>query len=297
MLASCELCGHRCKVNRAAGQLGKCRCGAAVRVASAQLHPGEEPCLGPHSGTIFFSRCNLGCVFCQNWQISHEGQGRDASADELAEMMLTLERDGAANVNLVSPTPWVPQILEALAIATERGLALPVVYNTGGYDTPETLALMEDVADVYLPDMKYTWESAAKRYSGAHDYPEVNRAAVSEMHRQAGDVEFNERQQAQRGVVIRLLVLPNDLSGTANSLAWIAEHLSTSTWLSIMAQYGPMHRAKEFVEIARPITEDEYHHIIDLADELGFENFYTQSPRSQDALRPDFDQDDPFTVP
>jgi putative pyruvate formate lyase activating enzyme len=297
MLASCHLCGHHCGVNRAAGQRGRCRCGSEVRVASAQCHPGEEPALGPQSGTLFFSRCNLSCVFCQNWQISQEGQGDDLSREELAERMLRLQNAGAANINLVTPTPWVPQILEALVLAVEQGLTLPVVYNTGGYDTPETLALMEDVADIYLPDMKYTWPSASERYSGAKDYPEVNRAAVKEMYRQVGDLVFNERRQARSGLLIRLLVLPNGLAGTENSLRWIAEQLSTATWLSIMAQYGPLHRAMEFPELARPVKPEEYHQIINLADALGFENFYTQSPRSMESLRPDFDREDPFAVP
>ncbi len=294
MLTGCVLCGHRCGADRAAGQPGKCGCGAAVRVASAIRHPGEEPCLGPEAGTIFFSGCNLGCVYCQNWQISQEGRGIDLTADELADEMLRLRDEGAANVELVSPTPWVPQIIEALAVAADRGLDLPVVYNTGGYDSAEALRLMDGVADVYVPDMRYSWDEAAGRFSGAADYIDVNRAAVAEMYRQVGDIEFNERGQATCGLLIRLLVLPNGLAGIRLTLEWVAERLSRATWFSLMAQYAPAHRAAEFAELARPITPAEYRDLLGFADEMGFENFYTQAPESRGALRPDFDRDRPF---
>ena len=294
-LAACVLCGHRCGADRAAGELGKCGCGAAVKVGSAVLHPGEEPCLGPQAGTVFFSGCNLSCVYCQNWQISREGRGMRLTAGELAGEMLRLRDEGAANVELVSPTPWVPQIIEALAVAAERGLDLPVVCNTGGYDCIEALRLMEGVADVYLPDMRYSWGGAAERFSDAGDYVAVNRAAVLEMMRQVGDLEFNEKGQATRGLIIRLLVLPNGLAGVRNTLAWMAGNLSTTTWFSLLAQYAPAHKASAFPEIARPVTGDEYRSLLALTDELGFENFYTQSPESRDALRPDFDSEQPFS--
>jgi len=294
MLAACTLCGHRCGVDRASGVLGRCRAGAVARVAAATLHPGEEPCLGPQAGTVFFSRCNLGCVYCQNWQISQEGQGEDVSAEELAGMMLRLQAEGAANIELVSPTPWVPQIVEALGVAAGRGLDLPVVYNTGGYDSPEALRLLEGVVDVYLPDMRYGWGVVADRFSGAPDYVEVNRSAVLEMYRQVGDVEFNAQGQARRGLLIRLLVLPNGLARIGATFEWMAGHLSTATWFSLMAQYAPAHRAEEFIEIARPVTEAEYRALLEQADDYGFENFYTQAPESQDALRPDFGRDRPF---
>jgi len=294
MLSACALCGHQCAADRASGELGRCACGAVAKVASAGLHPGEEPSLGPHAGTVFFSGCNLTCVYCQNWQISQEGQGREMAASELAEAMLRLQGEGAANIDLVSPTPWVPAILEALVIAGRRGLILPIVYNTGGYDRADALRLLDGVVDVYLPDMRYSWGRAADRFSGARDYPEVNRAAVREMYRQAGDVVFNERQQAVRGLIVRLLVLPNGLAGVRDSLSWIAENLSTATWVSLMAQYAPAHRAEEYLELARPVSDGEYRALLDLADELGFENFYTQAPESRQALRPDFRRARPF---
>ncbi len=294
MLAACTLCGHRCGVNRLAGQLGKCRCGATAKVAAAVLHRGEEPCFGPEAGTIFFSNCNLSCVYCQNWQISQEGIGWDAGPEKLAEMMFELRDKGAANIELVSPTPWVPHIMEALVIAAERGLELPLVYNTGGYDSPEALNLLDGLVDVYLPDMRYSWGIAAGRFSDAPDYPEVNRAAVTEMYRQTGGLVFNEQGQALRGLIIRLLVLPNGLAGVHDTLKWIARNLSTSTWFSLMAQYTPAHRAAKYPELARPVTDGEYKDLVNFAAGLGFENFYTQSPDSRDALRPDFSKDQPF---
>jgi len=294
MLAACALCGHRCGVDRAAGDLGQCGCGAAAKVATAVLHPGEEPCLGPEAGTVFFSGCNLSCVYCQNWQISQAGRGIPMTADELAGEMLRLRDEGAANIELVSPTPWVPQIIESLAAAAERGLELRVVYNTGGYDSVEALRLLDGIVDVYLPDMRYSWGGAAERFSGAADYADVNRAAVLEMYRQVGDVAFSESGQAMRGLLVRLLVLPNGLAGVQGTLAWIAENLSTATWFSLMAQYAPAHKAGEYAELARPVTADEYRSLLALTDELGFENFYTQSPESRDALRPDFDRGEPF---
>lgn len=294
MLGKCVLCGHRCGVDRSGGGLGRCRCGAAARVATTVLHAGEEPSLGPQAGTIFFSNCNLSCSYCQNWQISQAGAGEEVSPEELAGMMFKLRDDGAANVELVSPTPWVPQIIESLAIAAGRGLDLPVVYNTSGYESVEALRLLDGVVDVYLPDMRYSWGAAAERFSGAADYPEVNRAAVLEMYRQVGDIVFNKRGQAICGLIVRLLVLPNDLAGVHNTLRWIAENLSTSTWFSLMAQYAPAHRAAEFLELARPVSDAEYKDLLNFADSMGFENFYTQSPESRDVLRPDFDADRPF---
>ena len=297
MLSACTLCGHRCQADRAAGKLGVCRCGNTAKVASAVLHNGEEPCLRPDSGTIFFSNCPLACVYCQNWQISQEDAGREVDADALAAMMLGLRGEGATNINLVSPTSWVPQILDALAVAAERGLDLPIVYNTGGYDSPEALRLFDGVVDVYLPDMKYSWAAAAERFSGVDDYPAVNRAAVAEMYRQVGDVAFNAKGQAQRGLIVRLLVLPNGMAGVHDTLAWMAKNLSQKTWFSLMAQYDPLHRAMEFLELARPVTDAEYKDLIGYAEMLGFENFYTQSPPSRESLRPDFTKEQPFERP
>jgi len=263
-------------------------------VAAALLHPGEEPALGPHAGAVFFSGCNLRCVYCQNWQISQAGKGEEVTAEMLAGRMLRLRDEGAANIDLVSPTPWVPHLLEALAIAADRGLDLPVVYNTGGYDSPEALSLVDGAVDVYLPDMRHSDGSVAARLSGAADYPRVNRAAVLEMYRQVGDVEFNDAGQAVRGLIIRLLVLPHGLAGVCESLSWMAEHLSLATWFSLMAQYRPEHRASEYPELSGMVSEGGYRELTGFAEALGFENFYVQSPDSREALRPDFDRPDPF---
>ncbi|MFO7898811.1 MAG: radical SAM protein [Planctomycetota bacterium] len=297
MLASCELCGHRCRVDRLAGEHGRCDCGEAVEVATALLHPGEEPCLSPNAGTIFFARCNLACAYCQNWQISQRGPGDERSADELADVMLRLRDEGAANIELVSPTPWVPQIIDALARAAERGLDLPVVYNTGGYDSIAALRLLDGVVGVYLPDMRYATEEPAERFSGARDYPDVNRAAVREMHRQVGELVLSARGQARRGLIVRLLVLPNRLAGVRDTLRWIAEELSLETWFSLMAQYAPAHRAAQHPELDRPITQAEYDELMGAAEAMGFLNFYAQEPESRATLQPDFEHDSPFEAP
>lgn len=295
MLEHCELCGHRCGVNRLAGELGKCRCGVLARIASSIPHRGEEPMLGPLSGTIFLSGCNLRCVYCQNWQISREGRGKDATSAEFADMMLALQSEGTANISFVTPTPWTPQILDALVLAVEDGLHLPIVWNTGGYDTLENLHLLDGIIDIYLPDMRYSWGTASERYSGATDYPQVNRAAVIEMYRQVGDIIFNERNQALRGLLIRLLVLPNELAGVRETLEWMSKHLSKLTWFSLMAQYAPLYHAADFPEIDRVIKEREYKDLLNLVDKMGFENFYAQSPDSREVLRPNFDSEAPFS--
>ncbi len=295
-LEACELCGHRCRADRLAGELGRCGCGPTAVVATALLHPGEEPALGSRPGTLFFSRCNLACVYCQNWQISQAGRGERMTTDVLADAMLRLRDDGASNIELVSPTPWVPQIIEALARAAEQGLDLPVVYNTGGYDRLDALRLLDGVVDVYLPDMRYSRPEPAERYSGARDYPSVNRAAVLEMYRQVGDLLFDGSGRAVRGLLIRLLALPGRLAGVRESLRWIADELSVETWFSLMAQYGPAHRASEYTELDRPITAAEYEKLRDTADGLGFLNFYAQTPESRDVLRPDFAHERPFAT-
>jgi putative pyruvate formate lyase activating enzyme len=294
ILRSCVLCGHRCEVDRLAGRSGRCGCGAVAKVASALLHPGEEPALGPNAGAVFFAGCGLECVYCQNWQISQEGRGDERDDDALAEAFLQLQADGADCLDLVSPTVWTPQVLAALAVAADRGLRLPVVWNTGGFETAESLRLLDGVVDIYLPDMRYTWADAAERYSGARNYPDVNRSAVLEMHRQVGDLVFDASGRASRGLLIRLLALPNDLSGVRNNLAWIAGNLSRSTWFSLMAQYAPSHRAAEFPEINRPIKDRQYRSLLDLTEMLGLENFYAQEPGSRNVLRPDFERDRPF---
>lgn len=257
----CQLCPRQCGVNRQKGERGFCRAPAKVVVFSAHPHFGEEMSLvGDHgSGTIFFSNCNLRCVFCQNWPISHEGRGRAISDEELADMMLELQRIGCHNINLVTPTHVMPNILNATRIALKKGLRVPLVYNTSGYERLEMLKILDGIVDIYLPDMKYTDPDKAAKYSaGASDYPEVTKKAILEMHRQVGLLQLDGRGIAYRGLMIRHLVMPNRVAGTQEFVTWVAESLPKATYVNIMAQYRVEYRAFEYPEIARGISVDEF---------------------------------------
>jgi putative pyruvate formate lyase activating enzyme len=272
-LASCELCANRCRVNRLVQATGAlCRTGALARVHGAFPHHGEEEVLSGTrgSGTIFFSSCNLHCLYCQNWEISWRGEGREVSADGLAAMMLGLQEAGCHNVNLVSPSHQVAQILQAVALAAERGLALPLVYNTGGYDSPEALALLDGVVDVYMPDVKYADSEVARRLSRVQGYAEVVRAAVREMHRQVGDLVLGEDGLARRGLLVRHLVLPGGLAGTPEVMRFLAG-LSPRTWVNLMAQYRPCYRAGEVPELGRRPTPAELGGALEAARAAGLE--------------------------
>jgi putative pyruvate formate lyase activating enzyme len=260
-LEDCDLCARYCRVNRRKGIAGAvCRTGERAVVASYGPHHGEEdPLRGWRgSGTIFFSWCNLRCVFCQNWDISQRGVGHPVEPRELADMMLELQAKGCHNVNLVSPSHVVAQIIGAVSDAAARGLRLPLVYNTSGYDSLEALALLGGIVDIYMPDMKYGDSALARKYSKVRDYVEVNRAAVKEMHRQVGDLVLDENGIAQRGLLVRHLVMPNGIAGTEQVLSFLAREISANTYLNLMDQYQPYHRAGDFPELARPITPDEY---------------------------------------
>jgi len=271
VLGECCLCPRHCGVNRLAGESGKCRVTSQVAVSSYGPHFGEEaPLVGRHgSGTIFFACCNLQCIFCQNYTISHFGEGSVVDNEELARMMLSLQSSGCHNVNLVSPTHVVPYILEALEIAASKGLYLPIVYNSGGYDSVETLKLLDGVVDIYMPDMKYSDEKTAERFSGVKNYPEVNRAAVKEMHRQVGDLRIDEQGVAQRGLLVRHLVLPNGLAGTEAVVRFLAQEVSTNTYLNVMAQYHPCYQAFDIPQLARPVSREEFNETVDLARQQG----------------------------
>lgn len=259
-LACCDICHRRCGVNRLKDERGFCRTGRWARVASFAPHFGEEePLVGSGgSGTIFFSGCNLACAFCQNWDISQAGDGREASPEELARMMLSLQDSGCHNINFVTPTHVVPQILEALVLAREGGLAVPLVYNSGGYDSVETLRLLDGVFDIYMPDAKYGSDGPAEKYSQAPGYVAVMKAALLEMHRQAGDLLLDEDGLAVRGLLVRHLVLPCRLAGTEEVVRFISEEVSRSTYLNVMAQYRPEYNACRFPELSRTITAREY---------------------------------------
>jgi len=271
-LRDCDLCARNCHVDRIVTTRGAvCRTGEHAVVSSAGPHFGEEPPLRGRrgSGTIFFAWCNLRCVYCQNWEISHKGRGEKVSPQQLATMMLGLQAQGCHNINLVSPSHVVAQVIAAVRVAAERGLRLPLVYNTGGYDSPEALALLDGIIDIYMPDMKYGDSAIARRYSKVGDYYERNTAAIKEMHRQVGDLALDEEGIAQRGLLVRHLVLPNHLDSTAHVLRFIAQDLSADTYLNLMDQYYPCYRADEYPALARPLSSSEYCRAVAMAHQAG----------------------------
>jgi putative pyruvate formate lyase activating enzyme len=283
-LACCDLCAWECRVNRSAGVFGVCRTGAKARVSSYGPHLGEEdPLRGWRgSGTIFIARCNLRCQFCQNSDISQGEAGEEIEPEELARMMLELQRAGCHNINLVSPSHVVPQILSAVLLAARNGLRLPIVYNTGGYDSLAALRLLDGVIDIYMPDMKYASQQIARNYSKIPHYPESNRAAVREMHRQVGDLQINEQGLAERGLLVRHLVLPNGLAGTAEIVQFLAQEISADTYLNLMDQYRPAYQARQypnkFPKLARPINRAEYQAALELARQAGLHRLDQRRP-------------------
>jgi putative pyruvate formate lyase activating enzyme len=270
LLDPCRLCPRECAARRLRRETGACGIGDAAVVSSAGQHFGEEaPLVGRGgSGTIFFARCNLGCVFCQNAEISHRGDGRAASAEELGRMMLGLQEAGCHNINLVTPTHQTPQILRGLLVAAAGGLRLPLVYNCGGYESLETLRLLDGIVDIYMPDFKYADATVGERYSGVVGYPEIAEAAIREMHRQVGDLTLDRCGVASRGLLVRHLVLPNGLAGTAHVMRFLAG-LSPDTYVNVMAQYRPCHRAHEYPLLARRPTREEYAEALHLARGAG----------------------------
>ena len=271
-LEDCDLCARYCRMNRRDTVKGAvCRTGERAVVHSHGPHFGEEnPLRGRQgSGTIFFSWCNLRCVFCQNWDISQKGLGREVEPEGLADMMLELQAQGCHNINFVSPSHVVAQIIAAVEIAASKGLALPLVYNTGGYDSLEALHLLDGIIDIYMPDMKYGDSEKAHRFSHVREYVEVNRAAVREMYRQVGDLTLDENGIALRGLLVRHLVLPENISGTNSVLAFLSEEISSETYLNLMDQYRPCYRADENPPLDRPLTSREFTRALSLAEDLG----------------------------
>jgi putative pyruvate formate lyase activating enzyme len=271
LLKNCVLCPRQCKVDRLSDEKGACRTGKLALVSSFNAHFGEEsPLVGRHgSGTVFFTHCNLLCNFCQNYDISHEGWGEEVADDELASIMISLQDQGCHNINFVTPTHVVPQILSALTIAIQKGLNIPLVYNSGGYDSVETLKLLDGVFDIYMPDFKF-WDSkiAESACKGA-DYPESARLALLEMHRQVGDLVIDESGVAQRGLLVRHLVLPEDLAGTGDVMKFIYSSISPNTYVNVMYQYRPCGRAHETPGLSRSITAEEFRAAIKAAKEEG----------------------------
>jgi len=271
LLSHCTLCPWECVVDRTEGELGECQTSSTARIYSYSPHHGEErPLRGRGgSGTIFFSGCNMHCQFCQNADISQENYGTLVSAEKIAEMMLDLQARGCHNINLVSPTHVVPQIIEALSIAAQKGLCLPLVYNTGGYDSVDTLKLLDGIIDIYMPDMKYADTDNAKKYSLVVNYPHHNQEAVIEMHHQVGDLEFDQNGIAEKGLLVRHLVLPDNISNTQQVMTFLAQKISPNTYVNIMDQYRPEYNTNQFPELRRPVSADEFQSAVEIALSCG----------------------------
>lgn len=278
MLKACSICPNDCGVNRLEGEVGLCHAGANVKVASWNLHQGEEPPISGTrgSGTIFFSFCTLKCVYCQNWPISQKGNGKETDASGLADMMLELQGRGAHNINFVTPTHYMPQILEALVIAVDKGFDLPIVYNTSGYEVVPALRLLDGIVDIYLPDMRYACDLQAKKYSKAKMYSMYNRAAIKEMFRQVGNLVVDEDGIAVKGLIIRHLVLPGGVSGTEEIMKFLSSEVSKEVHISLMAQYFPTYKSNTFPEIDRKITADEYDAAVNIMEGFGLHEGWVQ---------------------
>ncbi|MDQ2052004.1 radical SAM protein [Natronolimnohabitans sp. A-GB9] len=277
--ADCDLCAYECHVDRTAGQEGTCQVDDTASVSTYFPHFGEEDCLKGHngSGTIFLANCNMKCVFCQNFETGHEAEGEPATPEEIAEMALELEAQGCHNINFVSPTHHSPHLVEAVKIATDRGLELPIVWNCGGYERPAILERLEGIVDIYMPDVKWSDDAAAAMYSKAPNYWSNVRESLREMHRQVGDLRIDDTGLATGGLLVRHLVMPNHVENAKRVLAFLAEELSEETVVDIMAQYQPHYKAKTedvYADINRPITEDEYDEVIEYARDVGLERLY-----------------------
>lgn len=279
-LEKCEVCPHKCKINRKNNKIGRCKASDKVKIALYSTHDFEEPCISGKkgSGTVFFSNCNLNCVYCQNYEISQQGKGKEISIEELANIFLEQQNKNVENINLVTPTSYVPQIIEAIKIAKERGLKIPIVYNTNGYENIETIKKLEGYIDIYLPDLKYAENKLGKRYSKIEDYFEIATKAIKEMENQIGSPKFNDEGIIQRGVLVRHLVLPNNIENSKKVLKWMKDNLKEDTYVSIMAQYFPTFKAKteEYKELNRKLNLKEWEEIENYIYELNFKNGFMQ---------------------
>lgn len=277
ILEKCTICPHNCAINRAEGQVGRCKSKDTVKIALYSTHNFEEPCISGKkgSGTVFFSNCNLNCVFCQNYEISQQGKGKEITIQELAEIFIKQQEKDVENINLVTPTSYVPQIIEAIKIARKNGLILPIVYNTNGYEKVETLKMLEGYIDIYLPDLKYSDDLLAKRLSKVDNYFEIATNAIKEMYRQVGNEKFNEDGIMQKGMIIRHLVLPNHILNSRRVLKWISDNMN-DVYVSVMAQYFPTYKAKAIEDINRKLTKEEYEEIEGYLYRLNLENGYIQ---------------------
>lgn len=291
LLDKCEICPHKCKVNRSNGDVGRCKAGKNVKIALASIHNYEEPCISGKngSGTVFFSNCNLNCVYCQNYEISQLGKGKEISIEHLAEIFINQQSKNVNNINLVTPTMYVPQIIEAIKIARRKGLHLPIVYNSNGYENVETIKMLEGYIDVYLPDLKYYSNEISKKYSKVDNYFETAVSAIKEMQRQVGNPVFNEDGIITKGVIIRHLILPNHILNTKKILKYIKENFDENTYISVMAQYFPTYKAKEDEKINRKINKREYKEVEEYLYCLDLKNGYMQElGEHEEEYVPDF---------
>ena len=278
MLNSCTLCPHNCKVNRLEGKKGRCKCDNTLKIALASLHMFEEPCISGTngSGTVFFTNCNLNCIYCQNYEISQGGKGKEITIQTLADIFIKQQEKGAHNINLVTPTMYVYQIIEAIKLARKNGLKIPIIYNSNGYENVETIKMLNGYIDVYLPDLKYYTNELSKKYSNVDNYFEVATNAIKEMYSQVGNAVFDDNGIIQKGVIIRHLVLPNHIQNTKNILKWINENLPKDIYVSVMAQYFPTYKAKNDSLINRKLNKKEYKEVLNYLYSLDLQNGYIQ---------------------
>lgn len=292
MLENCMICPHKCGVNRLEGNKGRCKCDDKLKIALASLHMFEEPCISGEngSGTVFFSNCNLNCIYCQNYEISNLGKGKEITTEHLAEIFLKQQEKNAHNINLVTPTMYVYQIIEAIKIAKSKGLNIPIIYNSNGYENIETIKLLNGYIDVYLPDLKYYTNELSKKYSKVDNYFETATKAIKEMCNQVGQAKFDENGLIKKGVIIRHLVLPNHIQNTKNILKWISDNMPGDIYVSVMAQYFPTYKAKDDDLINRKLNKKEYNEILNYLYSLDLENGYIQELGShEEEYVPNFD--------
>lgn len=290
-LKQCKICPHNCNVNRLNGKIGRCKCADKIKIALASVHNYEEPCISGinGSGTIFFSNCNMNCIYCQNYEISQLGKGKEISIKELADIFINQQEKGVNNINLVTPTMYAFQIIEAIKLAKKNGLIIPIIYNTNGYEKIETLKALQGYIDVYLPDLKYYSNKLSIKYSKVNNYFSVATEAIKEMYRQVGTPKFNEDGIMQRGIIIRHLVLPNHIQNSKNILKWIKENMPQDVYVSIMAQYFPTYKAKEDELLNRKLTKKEYKEIENFLYTLDLKNGYIQElGEHEEEYVPDF---------
>lgn len=291
VLKECILCPHKCKINRINGEIGRCKAGAKVKIALADLHFFEEPCISGEngSGTVFFTGCNLSCKFCQNYKISQKMHGKEIEIEELANEFLKLQDRGANNINLVTGVMYIPQIIESIKIAKEKGLKIPIVYNSSGYENPDALRMLDGYIDVYLPDLKYYDDALAKRLSGIDKYYEYATESIKEMYRQVGSPEIDENGLIKKGLIVRHLILPNNMENSKKVLKWIKDEFDTKILVSVMAQYFPTNKAMEFEEINRKLTQEEYDEIEDFVFELNLDGYMQDLEENEEQYVPNFE--------